>query len=109
MIDETEVTYLMSLYKQKIEKNKNPEVMKSVHKKAVHTAKMLTCEMVEGQAPICYLVAKHDNVSKDNVKNLLHRCEKLYEVRSEVEKIFQNFIKLEYDPKFKEFDENKLT
>ena len=98
----------MTLYKNKIEKNKNPAVMKSVHQKAVFTAKMLTKEMVEGQAPICYLVSKHDSITKDNVKNLLYRCEKLYQVKSDAEKIFQNFVKLEHDPKFKEFESNKL-
>ena len=65
-------------------------------------------EMIEGQAPICYLVSKHDNISKENIKNLLYRCEKLYLVRSDAEKIFQNFIKLEHDPKFKNFETNKL-
>ena len=70
---------------------------------------MLTMEMVEGQAPICYLVSKHDSINKENVKNLLYRCEKLYEVRADVEKIFQNFIKLEHDPKFKQFEPTKLV
>ena len=33
MLDETEVTYMMELYKKKIEKNKDPAVMKAVHNK----------------------------------------------------------------------------
>ena len=69
---------MSELYKKKIEKNKDPAMLKAVHKKAVYTAKMLTMEMIEGQAPICYLVMKHDGINKENVKNLLHRCEKLY-------------------------------
>lgn len=79
---------MLELYKKKIEKNKDPVIMKQVHKKAVYTAKMLTMEMIEGQAPICYIVSKYDNISKENIKNLLYRCEKLYLVRSDVEKIF---------------------
>ena len=81
ILDEPEVVYMAGLYKKKIEKNKDPAVMKSLHKKAVYTAKVLTMEMIEGQAPICYLVMKHDSITKENIKNLLYRCEKLYQVR----------------------------
>ena len=52
-------------------------------------------------------MTKHESVTKENVKNLLYRCEKLYQVKSDAEKIFTNFIKLEHDPKFKNNDTNK--
>ena len=48
LLDETEVVYMSELYKKKIERNKDPAMLRSIHKKAVYTAKMLTIEMIEG-------------------------------------------------------------
>ena len=69
---------MLDLYKKKVEKFKTTAIMTSIHKNAMYTAKILTTEMIEGQAPICYLVSKYDSINKENIKNLLYRCEKLY-------------------------------
>jgi len=48
---------------------------------------MLTYDMIEGKAPICYLINQHKKVTKESVTFLLYRCERLYQVRNEATKL----------------------
>lgn len=63
------------------------EMLQDLHYQASFTVKMLTYDMVEGKAPICYLIQQHQKVSKESVMFLLYRCERLYEVKNEATKL----------------------
>ena len=75
-MSEPEITYELSLFKQKIERNKDKEYMSRLHARASYTCKVLTKQLVESQSPICMILAKQDTVNKENIKLLMYRCEK---------------------------------
>lgn len=54
--------------------------------------------MVEGKAPICYLIDQYSKVNIESVMTLMYRCEKLYHAKSEVTKIFALLFKLFHSP-----------
>ena len=56
MIEEAELQYLKTLVKGNSEKFEQQEFLNNVHSKASFTAKVLTQEMIEGKAPISYLL-----------------------------------------------------
>ena len=61
------------------------------------TIKMLTYDMVEGKAPILFLLDQHMSPDLQTVTTLLYRCEHLYNVRADVSKIFNQVFKI-YHP-----------
>jgi len=60
-----------------------------LYTQACLTIKMLTFDSVEGKAPIMYLLDMHTEPTLETVTTLLYRCENLYNVRTDVTKIFK--------------------
>jgi hypothetical protein len=59
----------------------------------MYTIKMLTHGMIEGRAPICFLLERHLAVTLDSVLVLLHRLANLYAVKFAVSKILATTLK----------------
>ena len=99
-LSEPEVIYLINLYKDKIAKYRSDEAVEQTYQQAALTAKLLTQEMVEGNTPICQIIARHteSKLSREEVMLILYRCKQLYTVRTEVQKILHLLIKALYDP-----------
>ena len=70
-----------------------------LHEQLSFTAKMLTCEMIEGKHTIAALIKQHSSITKESVKFLVYRCEKLYQARADVQRILALLIKIYHDPK----------
>jgi hypothetical protein len=94
LIGESELKYLNGLLKGNSEKWESADFLTSVHTKAVFTAKVLTLEMIEGKAPIGQLLNQYSKRSKQSVRTLLYRIEKLYSTKDAVTKIFNLIIKI---------------
>lgn len=60
----------------------------------MYTIKMITHGMIEGRAPICFLLERHLIVAVDSVLALLHRCKNLYAVKFAVSKILAMQLKV---------------
>ena len=83
VFSEPEVTYEISLFKQKMVKNKDVNKMQALHGRATHSIKVLTKQTVESQQPICNTLSKHESVNKENIKLLLYRLQQMYSIKSE--------------------------
>ena len=97
-MSEPEITYHLSLSKQKMQKNKDKSQMYELHSRANYTAKVLTKNTVESQQPILNTLSKYESVNKDNIKLLMYRCQILFQVKQEAQKILTLLIRLEHDP-----------
>jgi hypothetical protein len=73
-------------------------VLKELHSKSTLTAKTLTKELIEGKTPIGLIINNHRTVEKESVVTLLYRCEKLFQARSDVQKILMLLLKLNNAP-----------
>jgi len=58
VLGEQEVIYLSDIYKKKIEKWREQKVLDETYQQAAYTAKFLTKDMIEGQTPICFIIAR---------------------------------------------------
>lgn len=74
------------------------QVLKELHAKSVLTAKTLTKELIEGKTPISLIVGQYNTIDTESVMTLLYRCEKLYQARSDVQKILLLLLKLNDAP-----------
>ena len=83
-----------------MQKNKDAKILKELHRRACHTAKVITVAAVESGQPICNILSKHESVNKENVLLLLYRLQKMYQLKSEAKKILTIFLKLEHDKSF---------
>ena len=82
-MSEPEIIYNLGLFKQKMAKNKDKGLLKQLHRRAIYTAKVLTKQTVESQTPICMTLSKHDTVNKENIKLLMYRIQKMYQVKQD--------------------------
>ena len=64
---EPEIVYNISLFKKKMQRTKDKKFLAELHKRALHTAKVLTKQAVESQTPVCLTLSKHENITKENV------------------------------------------
>jgi hypothetical protein len=85
------------MLKEKTQKYDDLDVLTELHAQAGYTAKILTKELIEGKSPICYQIELHAKIAKDSVLMLLHRCQKLYQSRQDVQRILVLLIKFYYD------------
>ena len=69
--------------------------MSHIHERAYITCKLLTRKLAESAAPVLVVVNKLKEVNKENIKLLLTRCEKLYQLQEDVTSILTLFVKLE--------------
>ena len=72
-VAEAEIGYQLSLFNQKMAKNKDMGFIRNLHERLIHSAKSLTVKLVESSQPICSILGKHDSVNKENVILLLTR------------------------------------
>lgn len=93
MITEPEVTYLLGMLKCKNKKWSSHDMLVELHAQASLTVKMLTYDMVEGKAPICFLIDQYAKCGLETVMTLLYRCQKLYHVRTDVTKLIKLVLK----------------
>mmetsp|Transcript_17924 Transcript_17924/g.22502 ORF Transcript_17924/g.22502 Transcript_17924/m.22502 type:complete len:116 (-) Transcript_17924:749-1096(-) len=94
---EAEVGYQLSLLNQKMAKNKDLGLMRNLHERTIYTAKSMTIKLVESSQPICHILSKHDSVTKENVNFLLHRLQRMYQMKTDAAKILTMYLKLEHD------------
>ena len=82
---------------QKMAKNNDVGMIRNLHERLMFSAKSLTVKLVESSQPICQILGKHDSVTRENVILLLHRLQKMYQLKTDANKILMNFLKLEHD------------
>ena len=98
VMTEPEITYQLSLFKQKMSKNKDSAMLHKLHKRVCHSIKVLTQQTVESFQPICNVLIKNETVTKENITLLLYRLQKLYAVKQDGSKILNMVMKLDHDP-----------
>jgi hypothetical protein len=60
------------------------------------TAKTLTKDMIEGTAPMCFIIERFSQEGFDGMLMLLYRCLKIYRIKEEATKILLILIMLNY-------------
>jgi hypothetical protein len=88
------VIYFVSILKQPSEKLE--QQLKLIHSRAKMTAKVLIIDMIEGKSPISFLIDKNSRIDLETVKKLLYRIQKLFQARTDVVKILNQYLRIDH-------------
>jgi hypothetical protein len=74
VLSEAETKYLTEIYKNKVEKWRDINVLREVRGQASFTAKTLTKETIEGNTPMCYILERLYTEGQSGLRMVLYRC-----------------------------------